>query len=145
MKWIDIFAQKLKNEEHYGLPLEKDILTEKLGKLIDQYKTKANNKAGFSDLPINKKIIGKNYQTLLKDSFVCDKYKMQQWAHETYVLPNRPFGSGNLSLPDDEFSFASTAEPVKAKYFLKSVDIPLDKEDQIVEKQFTVLSFKIKT
>jgi hypothetical protein len=42
------------------------------------------------------------------------------WAHETYILMNKPYGNGNFSLPDAEFSFASTAEPKTARYFLKS-------------------------
>lgn len=47
------------------------------------------------------------------------------WAHVTFVLPNRPYSEGNLSLPDEEFSFASTVDSINAKCFLKSNDLTI--------------------
>jgi hypothetical protein len=61
-------------------------------------------------VPVNKKIIGKNAALVLKDSITCEKYTVELWAHQTYVLANRPYGLGNFELPDDEFSFSSTSE-----------------------------------
>lgn len=100
MDWVNTFALKIKTEEHYGLPYDKTILSEKLGKLIDEYKQKAGQKAVFCQLPVNKRIIGKNSQVLLRETVEEADFRIEMWAHETYVLPNRPFGSGNLELPE---------------------------------------------
>ena len=45
------------------------------------------------------------------------------WAHETFILPNKPYSEGNLSLPDEEFSFASTLDSITSKCFLKCNDL----------------------
>jgi hypothetical protein len=84
----------------------------------------------FKELPVSKKIIGKNVQVVLRETVVEDAYRIEVWAHETYVLPNRPYGLGNLELPEEEFSFASTMDSPRAKCFLKGLDAsaPLEQD-----------------
>ena len=57
----------------------------------------------------------------MRQSIKNDNYQIDMWAHETYVLNNRPFNIGNLELPDEQFSFSSMSETFKAKCFLKSL------------------------
>lgn len=50
----------------------------------------------FDSLPLNKKIIGKNFQVILKEVLTEPDYIIEMWAHDTYFLPNRPYGMGNF-------------------------------------------------
>ena len=79
---------------------------------------------------MNKKIIGKNAEVIQKDTLKTENYQIDMWAHETYVLDNRPFSIGSLELPDDEFSFNSTADTPKARCFLKSLDLQSSMEEE---------------
>ena len=86
----------MKTEEHYGLPLDKNILADKLNTLLEEYHKKTADNPLKNQLPVNKKIIGKNATVILKESLKADAYSVDMWAHETYVLNNRPFNIGNL-------------------------------------------------
>lgn len=77
------------------MPLEKNILSSKLNTLIKEYKEKAVKTPLFDSLPLNKKIIGKNFQVILKEVLTEPDYIIEMWAHDTYFLPNRPYGMGN--------------------------------------------------
>ena len=101
MDWIETFAIKIKTEEHYGLPLDKNILTEKFNKLLEEYNQKVQENPLFKELPVNKKIIGKNANVDLKESLKTDNFIVDMWAHETFVLNNKPFNIGNVELPDE--------------------------------------------
>ena len=56
----------MKTEDHYGLPLDKNILAEKLNNLLQEYHKKTEDNPLIKDLPVNKKIIGKNAEVILK-------------------------------------------------------------------------------
>ena len=64
----------MKTEDHYGLPLDKNILAEKLNTLLEEYHKKTADNPLKSQLPVNKKIIGKNAQVLLKESLKTETY-----------------------------------------------------------------------
>lgn len=95
----------------------------------------------YDQLPVNKYIIGKNAQLSLQESISAQNIKIDLQAHLTYVLPNLPQDKGNLSLPDDEYSFASTKEPVNSKFFLRCVE-PGFEEETSIEKKLTMLTFQ---
>ena len=66
------------------------------------------------------------------------------WVHHTYVLPNKPYGMGNFSLPDEEFSFSSTKDPVTAQFFLKCNEPSFEEPEGLLKKD-SVITFEIKT
>ena len=89
---------------------------------MNNIRIKANSRGNIFNLPVNQKIIGKNVNITMKERVKTNNYEVALWVHKTYALPNKPYGMGNFSLPDDEFSFASTKEPNTAKYFLKCAE-----------------------
>lgn len=110
-------------EEHFGLPMDRRVLHEKLFALTETLKAKLQANALYYAMPVNKYIIGKNVELKLEETYAAARIKLDLFSHLTYVLENRPEGSGNLSLPDEEYSFASTKDPLTAKYFLKCSEL----------------------
>lgn len=47
------------------------------------------------ELPVNKKIIGRNKDLYAIESVYNEEYKMSLWAHLTYILPNLPTAQAN--------------------------------------------------
>ena len=113
-----------------------------MNKLIDGFKEKMKENVLFEGLPVNKKIIGKNANISIKETLNVEESRIEMWEHETYVLDNLPSGTGNLSLPEEEFSFVST-EQKRSKYFLKCNEIGMESDDCIA-KEKTVLTFIFK-
>jgi hypothetical protein len=68
MDWIETYALKVSHEEHYSLPMEKSVLSQKLQKLQSEFKDKAHLLPEFNELPVNKWIIGKNANYTLLDN-----------------------------------------------------------------------------
>jgi hypothetical protein len=99
--WIENFTMRIEKEEHFGLPMDRRVLHEKLSSLTDRLKIKLHSHPLYYGLPVNKYIIGKNVQLKLEETYTAPNIKIDVLSHLTYVLENKPEGSGNLSLPDD--------------------------------------------
>lgn len=124
------------------MPMDKNVLFDKLTKLTEELKVKLHSHPQYAHLPVNKYVIGKNAQLTQAETLVCPAARVIMHTHLTYVLPNLPEGNANLSLPEDEFSFASTKEPHTAKFFLKGVELDFTEEVPI-ERRLTVITFEV--
>ena len=124
--------------------MDRRILHDKLSKLMENLNLKLLENKLYGTLPVNNYIIGKNAQLKLEETYTAINIKIDLFSHLTYVLENKPEGNGNLSLPDDEYSFASTKDSKTAKYFLKCSELDFN-EDADIEKRLTIYTFEIQT
>lgn len=134
--WIGEYIGKLKEEDSYYMPFDKNTYYNNLSQLYHNLENKIKLHPDIKH-PVCKLIVGKNKEYEMRYNYEDSLFSMALWAHKTYILDNEPTGNGNKSLPRELFKYGSPTG--YAKNFMSGYKSAMeDEKEQMNADEFNI-------